>query len=261
MLTAIFLCNCYPCASIEPYSSISSSQFQSNSIYQTIPKGGDILSPSPSAQENDLTGIWKCDDKGTYYIRQIEDSIWWYAVNSNSARVAKGSIKGNTLSLYYVDVPKPNKGEGKGSGKLTLNRISPNELKAIQKPSDFDGLSWTRIQKERVMGAGLGPALEKYIDIESLTGVWLSDTGETYYIRQLGDNTVWWYGESSEYNPESSNVAKGTRTGNMLNLDWVDVPKGEGSGSGKINLEIRQDRLVAILKTGGFSSSEWQRKT
>jgi hypothetical protein len=30
------------------------------------------------AQDFDFTGVWSCDDGGTYYIEQIDNVIWWY---------------------------------------------------------------------------------------------------------------------------------------------------------------------------------------
>lgn len=94
-----------------------------------------------------------------------------------------------------------------------------------------------------------------------LTGVWSCDDGGTYYIRQLGD-TIWWYGEPSTNPGQWSNVAQGTISGNTINLDWVDVPKGSTSNNGILVLSIvSNDQLTATQKTGGFGGSTWTRKT
>jgi hypothetical protein len=94
----------------------------------------------------------------------------------------------------------------------------------------------------------------------NLTGAWESDSGGSYYIRQLG-NDIWWYGEASASDPMWSHVAHGKLQGKLLKLDWADVPKGSIMGSGILVIEVRSDdRLVARKKTGGFGDSEWKKK-
>lgn len=94
-----------------------------------------------------------------------------------------------------------------------------------------------------------------------LTGVWNSDSGGKYYIRQL-QNEIWWYGEAQSEAPAWSNVAYGTISGNKLKLKWADVPKGYITSNGILHLELRPDgKLVGTNKTGGFADSEWTRQT
>ena len=93
-----------------------------------------------------------------------------------------------------------------------------------------------------------------------LNGVWSSDSGGTYYVRQL-QNEVWWFGEESPKDLGWSNVAHGTLKGNVLDLKWSDVPKGSAMSNGMLTLELTADgKLIAKKKTGGFSDSEWTRK-
>ena len=92
-----------------------------------------------------------------------------------------------------------------------------------------------------------------------LTGVWDCDDGGKYYVRQLG-TTVWWYGELDPNAPNWSNVMRGTISGNMINADWTDVPKGSIMQNGNLVLQIESNnQLVAISKTGGFAGSVWTR--
>jgi hypothetical protein len=93
-----------------------------------------------------------------------------------------------------------------------------------------------------------------------LTGVWNSDSGGKYYIRQL-QNEIWWYGEAQSEAPAWSNVAYGTISGNKLKLKWADVPKGYITSNGILHLELRPDgKLIGTNKTGGFADSEWTRQ-
>jgi hypothetical protein len=92
-----------------------------------------------------------------------------------------------------------------------------------------------------------------------LTGAWICNDGGTYYLRQIGSSLVW-YGESDPNNPSWSNVARGTISGNTINLVWTDVPKGHAMSNGMLKLNIVSDNeLQAISKTGGFAGSEWTR--
>ncbi|MFZ2470958.1 MAG: hypothetical protein WAW52_03345 [Methanothrix sp.] len=92
-----------------------------------------------------------------------------------------------------------------------------------------------------------------------LTGVWNCDDGGIYYVRQLG-TTVWWYGELDPNAPNWSNVMRGAISGNMINADWSDVPKGSVMQNGNLVLQIASNnKLVAISKTGGFGGSVWTR--
>jgi hypothetical protein len=92
-----------------------------------------------------------------------------------------------------------------------------------------------------------------------LTGVWNCDDGGIYYVRQLG-TVVWWYGELDPNTPNWSNVMRGSISGNMINADWSDVPKGSVMQNGNLVLQIASNnKLVAISKTGGFAGSVWTR--
>lgn len=92
-----------------------------------------------------------------------------------------------------------------------------------------------------------------------LTGVWNCDDGGKYYIRQFG-SIVWWYGEHDPNTPDWSNVMRGSISGNTINADWTDVPKGSIMQYGTLNLNIESNnRISAVSKTGGFAGSVWTR--
>jgi hypothetical protein len=92
-----------------------------------------------------------------------------------------------------------------------------------------------------------------------LTGVWNCDDGGKYYVRQLG-TSVWWFGELDPNAPNWSNVMRGTISGNKINAEWTDVPKGSVMQYGNLVLQIASNnKLVAISKTGGFAGSVWTR--
>lgn len=94
----------------------------------------------------DLTGVWECDDGGIYYIRQLDNKIWWYGENNSNnpyfSNVAAGTISGHTISLEWADVPK---GATMNSGTLVLI-VSKfyDKISAIKKTEEFGGSLWTR---------------------------------------------------------------------------------------------------------------------
>ncbi len=88
------------------------------------------------------------DDGGTYYLRQLGNVLWWDGDGSSNAwsNVAHGTIDGNTTTLEYADVPE---GSATGFGKLVLDIVSNDELKALDKPESYGGSHWVRSSKSQ----------------------------------------------------------------------------------------------------------------
>jgi len=128
---------------------------------------------------------------------------------------------------------------------------------------------------------------------QDLTGIWYSNDGGVYYVTQRGP-FVSWFGEHP--NGAWSNVADGARyesreapnradalqgktkgsgeplsfnradtlkdSGELVALNWADVPKGGARGSGELGLRMDgPNRLVRTSRTGGFGGSEWVRES
>ncbi len=93
-----------------------------------------------------------------------------------------------------------------------------------------------------------------------LTGVWKSSSDGVYYLRQI-DNNLWWYGEAALEHPTWANVACGRIQGDIIELNWSDVPKGEVQSYGILVVKIESaNHLVVIKQTGGFGDSEWSKE-
>ena len=95
--------------------------------------------------------------------------------------------------------------------------------------------------------------------VYDLNGVF-SGAGGKYYLRQLG-NEILWYGEEDAVNPTWSNVAHGIIKGNTITVKWADVPKGEIMQSGNLVIKINSnDELVLLKQTGEFFATDsWTR--
>jgi hypothetical protein len=100
----------------------------------------------------------------------------------------------------------------------------------------------------------------------SLTGQWRSNDGGTYYLRHIG-NEVWWIGLSGGNDGRTySNIFRGTITtlpgyDNIIEGEWVDVPRGTNMNAGKMSLDIYGStdmlRLHKISESGGFGPEVW----
>ena len=98
----------------------------------------------------DLTGDWVADG-ANLYIRQVNDTIWWFAEDSAEdpawTSVAYGTIEENTVSVTWVDVPKAN---ATIMGTVVLNVTSEDELQIIDQTGGFGGEDWKQVVFTRI---------------------------------------------------------------------------------------------------------------
>jgi hypothetical protein len=98
----------------------------------------------------DLTGDWGSDG-ANIYIRQVNDTIWWFAEDSaeNPAwtSVAYGTIEENTVSVTWVDVPKAS---ATIMGTAVFNVITEDELQLVDQTGAFGGENWEGLKIIRI---------------------------------------------------------------------------------------------------------------
>lgn len=84
--------------------------------------------------------------------------------------------------------------------------------------------------------------------------------GGKYYIRQLG-NDILWYGEEDAVTPSWSNVAHGIINGDQIIVKWADVPKGSIMQSGDLVIKINSNNSMTLLQQTGefFATPDWTR--
>lgn len=110
----------------------------------------------PRAQAN-LTGAWAADDVGTYYIRQIGDTVWWLGLSRDRgqtfANVFQGTIPrsvtpgGFTIAGEWADIPL---GSLRGNGTLRLHgqpfgASSAIALDKLSFSGGFGGAKWEKL--------------------------------------------------------------------------------------------------------------------
>lgn len=93
----------------------------------------------------DISGTWSCNDGGTYYIRQLDEDIYWYGEADPNhptwSNVAKGRLEGNKIYLEWADVPK---GTIMSSGILVLRVMNNHKIVRTEVSGGFGGSQWTR---------------------------------------------------------------------------------------------------------------------
>jgi hypothetical protein len=93
----------------------------------------------------DLTGVFSCNDGGTYYVRQVGNIVWWVGVSSDQGaswtNVYKGTISGSAVFGTWSDVPA---GGAQGWGIMNLVIHSPYSFDSSYKTGGFGGSHWSR---------------------------------------------------------------------------------------------------------------------
>jgi hypothetical protein len=94
----------------------------------------------------DLTGIWQCNDGGTYFLRQVGGDLWWYGRDGgggdNWTNVFHGQIQGFEVIGYWADIPVGR--FARSDGKLQLRIDNPGRLLLSNQSGNFGGSEWKR---------------------------------------------------------------------------------------------------------------------
>ena len=114
----------------------------------TAPELSESLSPDMAIAPSsfNLTGVWKGDDGGSYYLTQQASRLIWYAEDDAQAptwsHIAYGEVTGSEIAIKWADLPK---GAARGSGLLSLKIEDPDHLVSLSSTGGFGGGKWSRI--------------------------------------------------------------------------------------------------------------------
>lgn len=111
------------------------------------------------------------------------------------------------------------------------------------------------------------------IVVPDLTGVYTADDGSVYYVRQIGE-FLWWAGMSTESELgaldfhtglQFTNVFHGRISGDTIDGEWADVPRGQNLLTGRLTLRFSDlsnvsASMLRIFETGGFGPSQWTKR-
>ncbi|HET8785491.1 MAG TPA: hypothetical protein VFM38_07650 [Candidatus Limnocylindrales bacterium] len=102
-------------------------------------KVGAVCTPTPvkfdPSAKVDLTGAWAGNDAGIYYVRQLDNVIWWNGMSDRNTppemlgrgwnNVGRGEIKDDlTIVAEWADVPR---GQVDGRGTVTFRIGADND--------------------------------------------------------------------------------------------------------------------------------------
>lgn len=115
-----------------------------------------MSSSAPMCVSGPLTGVWKNNDGGLYYIKQCNSTVWWAGMSDGGdgttfTNVFKGKISllplnqsklvGKNIVGDWCDVPR---GTIMNCGILTVKIKTMNELEKVSFTGGFSGSLWTR---------------------------------------------------------------------------------------------------------------------
>jgi hypothetical protein len=105
----------------------------------------DFRRPRPLAV---LTGVWSADDAGTYYVRQVNDTVWWLGLSTDEGRtfanVFRGTLQNGQLTGDWADLPL---GQASSSGSIAISAGGPSSTawNRISETGGFGGGSWRKL--------------------------------------------------------------------------------------------------------------------
>ncbi len=221
----------------------------------------------------DLNGYYESDDGGAYFIRQIGNKVYWFgeAPNGAWANVLAGEVDGNQIHGRFWDVPK---GKTKGLGEITL--VITNDGKTLTKLSSTTPFGTRSMKKvvphtEMVNGipqiVGVLPPVARsrpqgfFEGDKSLTGAWQGDDAAFYYVRETASAVVWvaennqWGGPGGRAKPSFVHVFIGKKTNGMISGDWVDLPKGNATASGKFSAKLNSQQDMLVTPANGINAT------
>lgn len=118
--------------------------------YGSVVRKEGVIVPQYSQEQGtwryDLTGVWSCDDGGSYYVRQLGGNVWWYGESSNGrwSNIFHGAMNGDWVDGLWLDVPK---GRDRNNGAIRLRVDSRDEFHREQNTGDdFGGSRWRRVR-------------------------------------------------------------------------------------------------------------------
>ncbi|TCP69719.1 hypothetical protein [Baia soyae] len=105
--------------------------------------------PGIGTQAIDVTGVWRGNDGGLYYIRQVGNTVWWTGLSNNGVgtnwtNVFKGQLTGDKAAGTWADVPR---GAVMSHGNLSFTvyyTATGMQLKRTAVSGGFGGSIWYR---------------------------------------------------------------------------------------------------------------------
>jgi len=211
-------------------------------------------------------GIYRGNDGGLYYFQSNfavggNGRCAWFGFNQNAgwANVFFGSwtrdgqiIRG--MEGRWCDVPWSN---FLGSGEIAVDFQHLGRRTTWVRRSVTGGFGGSRWSPES--NAPSFPALsrgKRDFEESSLSGVWQTNTGAFYYLRELPSGQVFWFAIRPDL--AATHVAMGNRRDNRVWATWLDIPPGQVRSQGNLSLRLLTPNFMEIeSSSASFGSSRW----
>lgn len=220
--------------------------------------------------------VLRCNDGGHYYAN-LDDSAdqrqsglaAWFGFHPDGrwANVFFGHVDERAgvrdhISGVWCDLPW---GQAHGHGNMAVNiGNAPHHHWTVDSESGrFGGTEWSEASHSfptPVHGV-------RDSSPEILEGVWQTDTGALYYMREMQPTVdhappgvyhvlVYWFAVRPDLSV--AHVFKGDRMDSRVTGQWFDIPPGRTRYTGTLNLEIIAPGFLAKQSsTANFGSSRW----
>jgi hypothetical protein len=150
------------------------------------------LAPAGFTTQGGLTGIWRADDGGLYYVNQYANSVWWGGLSTDGeffnglsfCNVFSGTLSGNAINGTWADVPR---GATNNSGNLQLvvtsdSNGTPIAITKAASTGGFSASTWSKVGNTRPAPREIFDVFDKVMKNQNdSTPVWCQD-------HSLGDN-------------------------------------------------------------------------
>ena len=211
----------------------------------SVASGAGSSADSPS-QRVPLTRIYRGDDGGVLYLRQVAGTVYGFGEHPGLryAYVLTGTVSGDQITGKWWDVPKGAvRRTSRGTLQLRFTQVGARIVRSGGTdlgPDTFTAISPNGIPWPNMQVAGFQATTSADLD-----GVFVGDDSSRHYVREVGGDTVWVAEKASqpEERPGWVSVFVGKRgpSGTTFSGMSIDVPKG---------IELRSTNLAAALVTG-----------
>jgi hypothetical protein len=209
--------------------------------------------PTPAYLADPLTRIYRGDDGGALYLRQLGTKVFGFGEHPGHeyAYVLSGSIAGDRITGSWWDVPK---GTRRTSGTLDLRwtQVGARLVHAggdVLGPKVFTSISADGIPWPVMQAAGF-----QTMSANDPDGVFVGDDGSRHYVRELSGDTIWVAERAAQPDerPGWVSVFVGRRKpGGVFGGTYVDVPKGIERKSGAFGAALLGSKRELVLEQTG----------
>ncbi len=211
--------------------------------------GGVAEATDPS--EIELAPVFAGDDGGLVYVRQIDDSVYWFAEHPGSgySHVFKGRREGARIRGRMISVPKyADTTTGRVVMEVRTGGVLHQVGQAMRAP--FDRLRPCRMAEVRdQLPMQAFPAFSSS-SAEDFDGGFEDGQRRRYYLRTIGEDVVFFAESrfSQGERPVAAFVFFGKRTtpgSRSASGELIAVPKGQRRSQGVFNMTVTDDMILS----------------